>query len=86
MGEEGSDLGAAPVQGPLRVVIGDGSTGNVYTDQGPVDLQVDGDQQQVLLEDIDLAGSGEEEAEMAGRTLQELSEPQKNLGAKCCCC
>lgn len=70
VGEEGSDLGAAPVQGPLGVVVGDGSAGNVYADQRPVHLQVDGDQQQVLLENVDLTARAEE-AEMTGRTPQE---------------
>lgn len=47
-------LRAAPVQGPLRVEVGDGPTGDVDADQRPVDLQVDGNEQQILLEDVDL--------------------------------
>lgn len=49
-----SYLRAASVERPLRVEVGDGSAGNVHTDQRPVDLQVDGDQQQVLLKDVHL--------------------------------
>ena len=49
-----SYLRAASVESPLRVKVCDGSTRNVNTDQGPVDLQVDGDQQQILLKDVNL--------------------------------
>ena len=51
-----SYLWAASVESPLRVKVSDGSARNVHTDQRPVDLQVDGDQQQVLLKDVNLTG------------------------------
>lgn len=49
-------LGAASVERPLGVEVGDGSARDVDADQRPVDLQVDRDQQQLLLEDIHILG------------------------------
>lgn len=40
-----SDLRAAAVQGALRVKVGDGASPHVNRDEGPMHLQVDGDQQ-----------------------------------------
>ena len=50
----GTNLWTAAIEGTLGVKVGDGAAGDVHADQGPVDLQVDGDQQQILLEDVHL--------------------------------
>ena len=51
-----SHLWAASVESALGVEVGDCPTGDVYADQGPVDLQVDRDQEEILLEDVHLGG------------------------------
>lgn len=79
-------LGAAPVQGPLGVVVGDGSTGNVYADQRPVDLQMDGDQQQVLLEDVDLNQRERVEHEKSEKTPEEGRGKKVHANGMVCCC
>lgn len=49
-------LGAAAVERALGVEVGDGPAGHVHGHQRPVHLQVDGDQQQLLAENVHVLG------------------------------
>lgn len=47
-------LWAAAIQGPLGVKVGDDALRNIHTHQRPVNLQMDGNEQEQLLENIHL--------------------------------
>ena len=64
----------------MRVEVGDGPFGNVHAHQRPVDLQVDGDQQEILLEDVHLEEMKAERDEGRERWRQREREAERDGG------